>query len=115
MFTFLTFINVFSFSAYGILCVFTNHMKDEFSRFGLARFRVLVGSLEFLGALGVLLGFYFNPFLYLFSSVGLLLLMILGLIVRIKIKDTFIQLTPALILLVVNCYLVIEVFSNQSF
>ena len=38
-----------AFLFYGIVCVSTSHMKVEFERYGLARFRVLVGVLECLG------------------------------------------------------------------
>ena len=62
-------------------------MKGEFKRYGLDRFRVLVGSLQLLGALGLLIGTR-RPNVLLVASGGLGLLMLLGFTVRIKIKDS---------------------------
>ena len=94
-------INASIFIFYGFLCVFAGHMRDEFKRYGLSKFRLLTGYLEILGSLGLLVGFLY-PLLTLISSVGLSLLMMGGLYARIKIKDKFIFLLPALFLLIVN-------------
>ena len=61
-------------------------MKDEFNRYGLARFRVLVGSLQLIGAVGLLLGLKWTGWLVVASG-GLGVLMLLGFIVRLKIHD----------------------------
>lgn len=84
-------------------------MKTEFKRYGLSRFRMLTGILELLGGLGLLLGQY-SPLLLLVSSSGLSLLMFLGLIVRIKTKDSLIQTLPALILMIINLKIVVNWF-----
>ena len=63
-------------------------MKDEFNRYGLARFRVLVGSLQLIGAFGLLLGLKWTGCLVVASG-GLGVLMFLGFIVRLKIHDGF--------------------------
>ncbi|NQW45378.1 MAG: hypothetical protein HQ462_08245 [Deltaproteobacteria bacterium] len=75
-----------SFFIYGATCIWKPYMKDEFNRYGLARFRVLVGSLQLIGAFGLLLGLKWTGWLVVASG-GLGVLMLLGFIVRLKIHD----------------------------
>lgn len=63
-------------------------MQDEFKRFGLEKLIQWTALLELLGGLGLLVGLKIN-FILSISSGGLALLMLLGLSVRIKIKDGF--------------------------
>ena len=103
----MTFLNILivissvSFLIYGILYFTTPNMKIEFKRFGLEKFGALTAILEILGALGLLLGIRFNPIL-LISSGGLAILMLLGVIVRIKMKDSLLISTPATIYMLLN-------------
>ena len=90
-----------SFLIYGISYFTTTSMKLEFKRFGLEKFGALVAILEILGALGLLLGISLHPLL-LVSSGGLTLLMFLGVLVRIKMKDSLLISTPATIYMVLN-------------
>jgi hypothetical protein len=46
---------------YGVACLSFQGMKRDFERFGLSRFRVLTGTLEVLGALGLVLGQFWTP------------------------------------------------------
>lgn len=100
----LTWFSALSFLGYGIGCVYTTHMRDEFSRFGLAKFRLIVGWTQVLGAIGLLLGLAF-PLAGLLASGGLALQMLLGVAVRLGIKDTLLQALPATLFLAVNAYL----------
>lgn len=93
-----------AFLVYGILCVFTDSMKLEFDRFGLRRFRIFTGVLEILGGLGLLVGYWWLPAM-LIASGGLTLLMLLGVGVRIWIKDSLMDATPALVLMVLNLHI----------
>ena len=79
-------------------------MKNEFERFKLEKLALLVIVLEILGALGLLLGLWYEPLL-LVSSAGLGLLMFLGLIVRIKLKDSLWISLPALFYMGLNAYI----------
>ena len=79
-------------------------MKLEFKRYGLAQFRVLTGSLEIIGAAGLLVGLFFNPLL-IAAAAGLSLLMLLGFATRLVIKDPFWQCLPSFIFLLVNLYI----------
>ncbi len=90
-----------AFLIYGFLCVFTSHMRDEFERFGMAKFRILTGIIEILGAAGTLLGLFWTP-LFIFSTLGLGTLMLLGLVTRVRVRDPIVQMLPALSLMVVN-------------
>lgn len=99
-----------SFIYYGFSCLFIGSMTKEFEGYGLTRFRKLVGLLEILGGLGSLIGLLF-PYLLIFSSAGLALLMLMGVIVRLRIKDPIIQIIPAFSLMVINIYILIKVVS----
>ena len=41
-----------SFLFYGLSCLFTRYMRQEFERFGLVKFRLLTGVLEVAAAFG---------------------------------------------------------------
>jgi hypothetical protein len=79
-------------------------MKNEFKRFKLEKLGLLTILLEILGAIGLLVGLFFNPVL-LISSGGLAILMLLGLIVRIKIKDSLWISLPAIFYMCLNAYI----------
>jgi len=79
-------------------------MRGEFERFGMAKFRIITGILEILGAVGTLLGLLWAP-LFIFSTLGLGTLMLLGVVTRIRVQDPVLQILPAFILMVVNFWL----------
>ena len=102
--TILTWASGLAFICYGFLCLVAGGMTQEFKRYGLIRFRKLVGLLEILGGLGSILGLFY-PYLLIISTAGLSFLMLLGVIVRIRIKDPFILILPAFILMLINFYI----------
>lgn len=104
LFSLCVFVSSFSFLAYAISYFISPHMKNEFKRFKLEKLGLLTIVLEIVGALGLLLGFFFKPLLIL-SSGGLALLMFLGVIVRIKLKDSLWISLPALFYLGLNAYI----------
>ena len=79
-------------------------MKLEFERYGLRRYRKITGFFELLGGVGSTVGLFF-PIIYQISTLGLSILMIMGLIVRIRLKDRLMEALPALILAALNSYL----------
>ncbi len=87
-----------AFLFYGVVCISTSHMKVEFERYGLARFRVLV-----LGGLGLLVGYLNRPVLVV-AAAGLALTMLLGIATRIRIGDSLAQTLPAIVLLILNAF-----------
>ena len=97
-------ISSLSFFAYAISYFTSPHMKKEFKRFGLEKIGLLTIILEFIGATGLIVGLKFNPILTI-SSLGLTLLMLSGLIVRIKLKDSIWISLPALFYLGLNTYI----------
>lgn len=104
LFSLCVFVSSFSFLAYAISYFISPHMKNEFKRFKLEKLGLLTIVLEIVGALGLLLGFFFKPLLIL-SSGGLALLMFLGVIVRIKLKDSLWMSLPALFYMGLNAYI----------
>lgn len=93
-----------SFIAYSISYFISPHMKSEFERFNLKHLGLFIIILELLGATGLLVGLLLNPILLL-SSGGLSLLMLFGLITRIKTKDSFRVSFPALFFMILNGYI----------
>lgn len=79
-------------------------MKDEFKRFGLEKMGLTIVLLEILGALGLLAGLKFN-FILVISSLGLALLMMAGVMVRIKMKDSLLISLPAFSYMVLNAFI----------
>lgn len=100
-------ISSLSFLAYGINWFISPHMKSEFKRFGLEKFGLLTVVLEIGGALGLLAGLYINSIL-LIASGGLALLMFLGFLTRLRVKDSLWVSLPALFYLVLNSYIFFE-------
>ena len=77
-------------------------MRMEFTRFGLSTLqRQITGVLQIAGAVGLLL-YTYNLKLAAFSAAGLALLMLLGFIVRMRIKDSVYESSPAFIFMVLN-------------
>jgi len=80
-------------------------MKLEFNRFRLSNVqRKITGLLQILGGIFLLLGFI-NPLIGLVAAGGLTVQMLLGFIVRLRIKDSFILASPSFIFMILNGYL----------
>jgi hypothetical protein len=79
-------------------------MKNEFQRFGLEKMATFVIVLEIIGAVGLLVGLLNTPIL-LVASGGLAALMFLGVLVRIKVKDSVWVSLPAAFFMAVNAYI----------
>ena len=100
----LIFISSFSFILYGIAYFTSPQMKSEFKRFGLEKLGALTAVLELLGAVGLLVGMRFHPLL-LASAGGLAILMLLGVAVRIKMRDSLLISLPATFYMLLNAYI----------
>lgn len=96
-----------AFLAYGVTCVFSQQMKREFERFGVPRFRVLVGVTQILAALG-LFAAPWVPLLGLIASAGLAVQMLAGSWVRFRIGDTLVQASQALVFFVISTILAVR-------
>lgn len=94
-----------AFLFYGILYFTGTQMKKEFIRFQLEKVGLLVVVLEILGALGLLVGFWLYKPLLLLASGGLTMLMFLGLVVRLRLKDSVWVSIPAFFFMLLNAYI----------
>ena len=101
-------ISAAAFLFYGLACLFSSKLIAEFERYRLARWRVLVGSLEVAGALGLIAGWWFPP-LQIAAAAGLFALMICGLWARWRIRDPWYAMLPAFVLALVNLLIVLRV------
>jgi len=84
-----------SFVIYSLHSVFSRRMILEFSRWGIGNLRILVASFQMLGGIGLLLGMY-NIWLLCLVSFFLTLMMIIAIIIRIRVRDSFLLTVPAL-------------------
>ena len=100
-----------AFLGYGLACLFSNHMVAEFERCGLSRMRRLTGALEVLGALGLAAGYFSRP-IGMAAAIGLTLLMVLGVITRVRVGDTLLATMPALVLLMMNAFVAYVIWSR---
>ena len=102
-----------SFIFFGFACFFSNVFINEFYRYGLSEYRLIVGFFELLGGIGCIIGIFDKRILML-STIGLSVMMILGVTVRIKINDTFIQTLPALLYLIVNVIIYVDIIKAKK-
>lgn len=84
-----------SFVVYSLHSVFSRRMILEFSRWGIGNLRILVASFQMLGGIGLLLGMY-NIWLLCLVSFFLTLMMIIAIIIRIRVRDSFLLTVHAL-------------------
>jgi hypothetical protein len=89
---------------YGVACLAFDGMKRDFERFGLSHLRVLTGTLEVLGAVGLMAGLWWPPLIVL-SAGGLSVMMLVGVATRIGVLDSLVQTLPALVLMLLNAWL----------
>lgn len=95
-----------AFFYYGGETLFADPPRVEYERYGLPKLRVLVGSLQLLGAAGLLIGLLFAP-LGAAAATGLALMMLLGVAARVRIHDAPRLMIPAGSLAVLNAVLVV--------
>ena len=84
-----------SFVIYSLNSIFSKRMISEFSRWGVGNLRILVASFQMFGGIGLLLGMY-NIWLLCLVSFFLTLMMIIAIIIRIRVRDSFLLTVPAL-------------------
>ncbi|MAS52273.1 MAG: hypothetical protein CMD20_03610 [Flavobacteriales bacterium] len=99
-----------SFFGYVIAYFVGPQMKLEFKRFNLQKIGGYIVVLEFLGALGLIVGLKFNLILIV-SSLGLALLMLAGVVVRVRLKDGLLVSFPAFFFMVLNAFIFVAAIS----
>lgn len=103
---FLICFSALSFLGFGFTCFFWRPMQQEYVRYGVPQLRPLVGCLQIAGGLGLLLGLAL-PQIGQFAAAGLTLLMFFGVRLRIRIKDSLLQMLPAIFYFALNAYLLV--------
>jgi len=93
-----------SFISYGSSCLFSQTMKREFERYQLKDLRILTGLLQILASLVLLLGLM-NPIFAIGGAVFLSIMMFVALWVRIRIRDPWFLMLPALFYFALNFYI----------
>ena len=110
---FFSFFSGISFIFFGLACFYSSLFVNEFYRYGLSEYRTIIGFFQLLGGIGSIIG-VFDKRILIISSLGLSVMMLLGVGVRIKINDTFIQTLPALTYLIVNAIICIDVVTKAK-
>ena len=113
-FIFVNLLEIFSsisFLFYGLLSFFSEKMKNEFNRWHISQFRIIVGIAQLLGGIGLIIGFFVPVFMFL-SSFGLSILMLLGFILRIMVNDGFIKSLPSLFYFLLNAYIFLNILET---
>lgn len=108
-----TILSVIVFLYYGLAVLFANGMAAEFERYGLSRWRTLTGALEVLGALGLIAGQIVSA-LVVVSAGGLTVLMALGVMTRIRVRDSVGETLPAAVLMVVNGFIAVYAWGGAT-
>jgi uncharacterized membrane protein YphA (DoxX/SURF4 family) len=101
------------FLIYGFQCLVSPFMKAEFERFQVPHYRVLTGILEILGGIGVITG-HFVPLIGALAAAGLCILMAMGVVTRIRVKDSAFQCLPASFFCFLNGLIAIQYFEAMS-
>ena len=100
-----------SFICYVISYFISPNMKQEFIRYGLQKIGLFVIILQSIGAVGLIIGFKYPPIL-LISALGLSLLMLAGLIVRLRLKDSLSASFPAFFYMLLNAYIFFRMITH---
>ncbi len=105
-------LNAFAFIFYGLECLLSTKMADEFKRFGFTNFqRIQTGVLQLFGAVGSVVGLIL-PSVGMVSTAGLGTLMLLAFKQRVKNKDSLGASSPSFILILLNTFLFFYFYSN---
>lgn len=100
-----------AFFYYGGETLFATPPRGEYERYGMPRLRIVAGTLQVLGATGVLLGLVV-PAIGVAAAGGLTVMMLLGLLVRYRLHDAPRLMVPAGTLAILNATLVVVFLSR---
>ena len=79
-------------------------MIGEYERWGFSKKRKLIGTCQLLGGIGLLFGLKYNLFVII-SSLCLAAMMLFAVLVRIRVRDGFLQTLPAIGYMALNAYI----------
>lgn len=97
-------ISMVSFFFYGASCLLSKRMIIEFERYRMSQYRIITGALQILASIGLMAGFFETWFAVL-ASAGLAVQMLCGVAVRIRIKDSLFQTSPAVFFCILNLFI----------
>ncbi len=103
-------LSILAFGWYGVLTMLSGTMAAEFERYKLGRLRTFIATLQIVGSLGLLAGYYSRPLLLL-SAGGFTAMMLLAVLVRVRIRDPLVAMLPAFLLMCINLFLVVRALS----
>ena len=109
----LSIISGISFIFFGLACFFSNVFINEFNRYGLSEYTKIVGFFQLLGGIGCIIGVLYKRLLII-SSLGLSIMMLMGVVVRVKINDTFFQTLPAILYLIINSIIFLDIIVEEK-
>ena len=98
---FLVIFSGLSFLIFGYLCFFSNYFKNEFIRYGIPNYRKTTGFFQSLGGASLIVGIFVD-ILGVTASLGLTVLMLLGVVVRLRINDGLFKTMPAIFYAILN-------------
>ena len=96
---------------YGLLTLVNPFYEEEFIRYGFPDYRIWVGITQALAGGLLLLGFN-NIKLTRYSSAYLAIMMLVGFITRLLIRDGLLLSSPAFVYMLVNSILFINSFNS---
>ena len=104
LYTLLTVVSAASFVGFGIGYLLSPRMRGEFTRYGMASYRVPAAWLQIAGGLGQGMGLVVRP-VGTAASGGLVVMMLVAVAVRIRIGDPVLQTIPGVAYLLLCGYL----------
>ena len=99
-----------SFIVYSLNSIYSKRLIFEFERWGYSKHRLTIAYLQLLASIGLIIGLYV-PLILTVVSFALFLMMIFAIFVRVKIKDTFLEILPAIFYAIINFI----IFCNSLF
>lgn len=100
-------ISAVAFIGYGAGCFLSKRMVAEFERYRVPKLRKWTGFLQILAGLGLMAGFAYRPFM-LSAAGGLAVMMLVGLGIRIRIRDPWYAALPAFLLMLLNVFIFVR-------
>jgi hypothetical protein len=109
--TVLTIVSALAFLYYGLIILFSPRLKAEFKRLGKSKFRPLIGALQIAGACGLAVGLV-SPVIGVLAAFGIATLMLLGVYIRVRNRDSILQTMPAFFYLCMNAYICVLFYNT---
>ena len=97
----LLYFSAISFIVYGINSFFSRRMISEYQRWGFGNQRIILCCCQLLGGLGLLVGLSI-PILLTVASFLLMCMMPVAVFVRLRIRDRFLKMVPALLYVILT-------------